>query len=122
MGQSNSSVILVADDEPVVRQFVRTALEMKGYRVIVADDGEHALELSRAFPGQIHLLLSDVKMPRMRGPDLADVIVQERPGIRVRLMTGKSSGAIPDEWKRTLIRKPFAARLLLDAVEQALAA
>jgi hypothetical protein len=37
-------------------------------------------------------------------------------------MTGKSSGAIPDEWKRTLIRKPFAARLLLDAVEQALAA
>jgi CheY-like chemotaxis protein len=122
MAESDSRpVILVADDEPVVRSFVRTALEMKGYRVLQAADGVEALEISRAYPGDIHLLLSDVKMPRMRGPELAEALLKDRPGVRVRLMTGKSSGAIPDVWKRELIRKPFLVRMLLDAVEKALA-
>ena len=113
-------VILLAEDEPLVRRFVQSALTYAGYHVLVAADGAEALELSRTYRGTIDLVLSDVKMPNMIGPDLAKTIAKERPGIRVMLMTGKSSGEIPMVLRRELLRKPFPPKRLLETIERVL--
>jgi two-component system cell cycle sensor histidine kinase/response regulator CckA len=113
-------VILLAEDEPVVRSFVDTALTYAGYRVLVAADGAQALQLSRSYDGPIHLVLSDIKMPNMIGPELATVIEKERPGIRVLLMTGASSGEVPQQLRQDLLRKPFLPAQLLGKIAQAL--
>src|SRR5258708_5069765 len=85
-------VILLAEDEHLVRNLVRTILINEGYAVLDANDGEHALEISRGFPGSIHMLLTDVKMPKMNGLELSQQIARERPGIKVLIMSGKTSG------------------------------
>jgi|ERR1041385_4995665 two-component system, cell cycle sensor histidine kinase and response regulator CckA len=114
-------VILLAEDEPVVRRFVETALVYAGYDVLTAADGAEALKLSRSYRGTIDLVLSDVKMPNMIGPELAMTIVKERPGIHVMLMTGKSSGEIPMMLRQDLLRKPFPPKRLLERIARVLA-
>jgi hypothetical protein len=98
---------LLVDDEPVVRKVVRLALTRAGYTVLVATDGTEALQVSRAYDRAIDVLLTDYKMPTMNGPDLAAMIAQERPGIRIVLMSGHSSGTVPEVMKRGLLKKPF---------------
>jgi two-component system, cell cycle sensor histidine kinase and response regulator CckA len=119
-GKSGSIVILLAEDEPVVRDFVEMALTYAGYQVLAATDGDHALQVSRSYMGTIDLLLSDVRMPNMIGTDLATAIEKERPGIRVMFMTGEGSGEIPPPLKLTLLRKPFLPKQLLEGVARVL--
>ena len=64
--------VLLAEDEEGVRQLAIESLERRGYRVLAAASGEEALKLAGAYDGTIHLLLSDVVMPGMKGPELAD--------------------------------------------------
>ena len=118
--EQDKPVILLADDEPLVRNFVRFALTKHGYHVLAASDGVEALQISRGYDGPIDLLLSDVKMPRMTGPQLAEVMKRERPDTRVLLISGHSSGSIPDYLRAELLRKPFLARVLIKRIEQAL--
>ena len=114
-------MILLAEDEPIIRRFVETALKYAGYDVLAAADGAEALQLSRSYRGRIDLILSDVKMPNLIGPELAATILQERPGVRVLLMTGKSSGEIPNAMRRELLRKPFPPKQLLERIARVLA-
>ena len=118
--QNGNAVILLAEDEPVVRNFVHTALMRAGYQVFSAADGAEAIQLSLRYEGRIDLLLTDVKMPRMVGPELARAILRERPRIRILLMTGESSGEIPEVLKPELLRKPFLPKHLLQRIEEAL--
>ena len=115
------AVVLFADDEPVIRNFVQLALAKQGYHVMAASNGFEALQLSRAFHGSIDLLLSDVKMPGMTGIELAKIIKEERPNIRVLLITGHSSGSIPDHLRRSLLRKPFLPQVLVAKIRELLA-
>jgi two-component system, cell cycle sensor histidine kinase and response regulator CckA len=71
----DQTVILVVDDEVMIRNAVRLVLEGKGYFILTAHDGEEALHLSRKFPGTIHGVLSDVKMPIMDGVELRERIL-----------------------------------------------
>src|SRR5438477_7659715 len=104
------SVILVAEDEVIVRNIVCLMLQREGYQVLSAADGKEALELARQYQGTIDLLLSDINMPRMDGISLAEHIIQERPGIRVLLMSGKVSAEIRDKNIRLpFLRKPFVS-------------
>ena len=114
------AVILLVDDEPVVRNVVQIALMRSGYQVLVACDGAEALELAAAYEGQIDLVVSDVKMPNVTGPELIAKLEKERPGVRVILMTGKSSGQIPPRLRPEVLRKPFAPAELMRRVERAL--
>lgn len=114
------AIILLADDEPVVRNFVQHALTYYGYHVLSASDGIEALQLSRSFDGHIHLLLSDIKMPRLKGPELAEIIQRERPHTRILLMTGQSSGSVPEHLKPELLRKPFLPQILIRKIEDSL--
>src|SRR5262245_58956235 len=110
---ASQPVILVAEDEPLVRNVVRAVLIDAGYQVLDAADGEQALELSRRYSGSIHMLLTDVKMPRMNGLDLSNHIIRERPGIKVLMMSGKLSGELLVIGKSVdFLRKPFLPKTL----------
>jgi DNA-binding NtrC family response regulator len=98
-------VILVAEDESVVRHIVRIALEAAGLFVLTAVDWEQALGLSRSFPGKIDALVSDVLMPNLDGVRLHEQILRERPGIKVLLMSGTGSHLPIKEVP--FLRKPF---------------
>jgi CheY-like chemotaxis protein len=81
-------VILVADDEPLLRNLVTLLLQHDGYFVLSAADGHEGLELSRKYPGTIDLLITDVDMPRMNGTNLCGHLMEERPAIKVLVMSG----------------------------------
>ena len=83
-GRKPELVILVADDEPLVRNLVGAVLSDAGYRVLDAADGEQALEMSRQYDGSIDFLLTDITMPKMSGIELA-----------TRLRNGHGAGSIP---------------------------
>src|SRR5438270_4201638 len=90
-------VVLVAEDEVVVRNIVCFLLNHEGYHVLSAADGQEALALAREYQGPIDLLLTDITMPRMNGIALAEHVIKERPGIRVLLMSGKVSSEIREK-------------------------
>src|SRR5712691_11420214 len=111
-GRKPELVILVADDEPLVRNLVGAVLSDAGYRVLNAADGEQALEVSRQYDGSIDLLLTDITMPNMDGIELSMRIVQERPGIKVLMMSGVvSTELVPDPGVHVL-RQPFLPEAL----------
>jgi PAS domain S-box-containing protein len=86
--------LLLAEDDPGVRQIVSDALAQQGYSVLRAPDGQTALEIARAHPGVIHLLLTDLVMPGMTGRGLAEALRAERPGVRVLFMSGYTDDAV----------------------------
>jgi len=92
--QSHKSVILVADDEALVRNLVTLLLQQDGHLVLSAANGHEGLELSRRYPGTIELVITDVDMPRLNGADLCAHLLEERPGIKTLVMSGADMGEI----------------------------
>jgi CheY-like chemotaxis protein len=121
-GTRGLETVLVVEDEEAVRELAVASLERHGYRVIAASGGEAALGLAAGFVGTIHLLLSDVGMPGMKGPELADRLRAQRPGICVLFMSGYAADVVkPNDLKEaTLISKPFSPAALTRAVRRVL--
>jgi signal transduction histidine kinase/CheY-like chemotaxis protein len=121
-GQGATATILVAEDEDAVRQLAIESLERRGYRVLAASSGEEALKIASAHDGTIHLLISDVVMPGMKGPELADRLRALRPGIRVLLISGYAADVVtPADLKEArLLSKPFAPAALIKVVRHIL--
>jgi CheY-like chemotaxis protein len=111
-------VVLLAEDEPLLRNLVQVSLSMAGYLILTAVDGQEALDLSRAYPGYIDLVLSDIQMPRMHGTELAAHIRRERPGTEVLLVSGLHPDDVPAG--TALFRKPFAVSMLAEKVRELL--
>ena len=116
--------ILLVEDEEKVRKLAGRILTENGYEVLTAIDGKGALELAENHEGAIDLLLTDVVMPRLSGPQLADRLKALRPSLRNLFMSGYTGEVISrhgalDEG-RALIEKPFDARGLLQAVSNVL--
>jgi len=84
--------ILVVDDDEVVRKTVVLLLEGAHFRVLAADSGANAIKMSEAMDAPIHLLLSEVDLPQMSGPDLGNMLKKQRPDIRVMLMSSQDNG------------------------------
>jgi DNA-binding response OmpR family regulator len=114
---SKPAVILVADDEVMIRNLMRLALEADGHFVLQACDGEEALRLSREYSGHIDMLVSDVKMPKLDGVALRDRIATERPGIRILLVSGFTDTPI---LVTPFLAKPFEVEELRARVRQLL--
>jgi DNA-binding response OmpR family regulator len=115
-------VILVADDEPLIRNLVTLLLQHDGYFVISAADGHEGLELSQKYPGVIDLLITDVEMPRMNGTDLCGHLMEERPGIKVLVMSGKDiNEIIRQNANMPFLPKPFNGETLKAKVRAILA-
>lgn len=83
-----AETILVVDDEPRVRNQICRALKPGGYTILSAENAEDAIAIGDAHPGPIHLLLTDLIMPDLRGPDLAQRIRRRRPEIKVLYVSG----------------------------------
>jgi DNA-binding NtrC family response regulator len=99
--------ILVVDDDAGVLSFVSGLLVNSSYCVLTASGAEEALQQSRDYKSEIHLLLSDLQMPGMTGIDLAAQITRERPGLKVLLMSGYAGGMIVLNKGWHFLAKPF---------------
>ena len=107
------SVILVADDAVLIRNLVTLLMQQEGYFVISAADGHEGLELSRHYPGSIDLVITDVQMPRLNGTDLCAHLLQERPGIKILLMSGADmSEIVRQNVNLAFLPKPFDGQAL----------
>jgi PAS domain S-box-containing protein len=115
--------ILLVEDETQVRQLAVQILRTEGYRVLEAQDGMEGLQLSEEFPEPIHLLLTDVVMPRMSGLELARVLQTRRPGLEVMYMSGYVSHNLAEPGgpnPKAFLRKPFTVETLTEQVQSAL--
>ena len=88
---AGDTTVLVVDDEPTVLNTVRDGLTAHGYRVLEALDGETALGIAGAHPGPIALLLVDVVMPGLSGPEVATRLYAIRPDTKILFMSGFST-------------------------------
>jgi PAS domain S-box-containing protein len=102
--------VLVVEDQDLVRAFIVQALNWAGYRVSAAANGKEALKLASTLPEPVKILITDVVMPHMAGPELAKQLRCLWPGLRVLFMSGYSDQIKPallDEPGTAFIQKPF---------------
>jgi PAS domain S-box-containing protein len=118
------ATVLVVEDYEDLRELIGEILRGAGYQVISARDGAEALRLSREHEGEIEVLLTDIVMPNMLGPDLADRMKAENPSLRVLFMSGHAQpvlGAQPMLSPETpLLQKPFLAPELFEKLSEVL--
>ena len=123
-GLEGTETILLAEDQPEVRSVACAVLERYGYRVLQASNGDEALQILREHRGPIHLLLSDVVMPSMSGPELARLVQLKQPGIRVLYASGYTDDAIVRHGVLdpgvAFLQKPFTPTALLRKIRELL--
>jgi CheY-like chemotaxis protein len=116
--------ILLVEDEPAVRGLVHETLRLHGYRVLEARHGIEALLTSAKYAEPIHLLLTDVVMPQMSGPEVAEKILTVRPGIKVLYMSGYPDHPVFDQGgvsrQTGFLPKPFSPHVLAQKVREVL--
>jgi nitrogen-specific signal transduction histidine kinase len=118
-----TQTILLAEDDGAVRRLARDILANRGYEVLEARDGDEALAIARQHPGAIHLLITDVVMPGLSGPDLAARLTMERPDVRVLYTSGYTEHMMLRSGFNhglTLLAKPFLPTELLRKVGDSL--
>ncbi|MBW1962687.1 MAG: PAS domain-containing protein [Deltaproteobacteria bacterium] len=121
---AETTTILITEDNEEVRKITRKILERKGYRVLDAADGEEALRITGNFKEPIHLLLTDMVMPKMSGEELANRMRSIWPELKVLFMSGYAEQAVLDrisaEKKGNFIWKPFTPETLIKKVKETL--
>jgi CheY-like chemotaxis protein len=123
-GSMGTGTILLVEDEEALLKITAERLSECGYTVLPARDGIHALEIARSYNEPIHLLLTDIMMPRMGGLALARSMSELRPGIRILFMTGHAEREA--SYREAIrsgaesIQKPFSHEQLTRLVRQML--
>jgi len=111
VGQQSLETLLLVEDEPAFRELLREGLEANGYKVLVGENGVDALHVAERHPGPICLLVTDVIMPQMSGPELAKRLKEARPEIQVLYMSGYTDDKLGDlaqpDSELALMQKPF---------------
>jgi PAS domain S-box-containing protein len=119
-----TETILFAEDEEGVRGFVRLALESLGYTVLAARNGAEAEHICQQHSGPIHLLLTDVVMPKMSGRQLADQVAGQRPQIKVLYLSGYTDDAVVRHGVLqsgvAFLQKPLTSMVLAKKVREVL--
>ncbi len=122
--ERGQETILLVEDETNLRRLARQYLETQGYKILEAEDGAAALQITSGHQGIIDLLLTDVVMPGMNGRELAIHIAGQRPEIRVLYMSGYTENAIGHNGMLdagiNLLQKPFSLPSLKDRVREVL--
>jgi two-component system cell cycle sensor histidine kinase/response regulator CckA len=122
--EETESTILLVEDEPVVREVTRAVLEHAGYRVLECNGPEEALRVGSEHRGHIGLLLSDMVMPGMNGPELALQLQSLQPGLITVFMSGYAESFVLRKVMHggmtNYIQKPFTINVLLSRVAAAL--
>ena len=109
-------VVLLAEEDPVVRVMLEKLLKQGGYDLIVAESGQDAFQKSTDHKGRIDLLVCTVQMPGMTGSDLATKIRVSRPELRVMLTASYEQGLLVLDRGWQFIQKPFYSKVLLDKI------
>lgn len=120
---SVSHTILVVDDDKAVCDLTASMLEMKGYRVFRAANGEDAIRLFQYHASSIELLVTDIVMSNMSGPQLALQLRTLHPNLPVLFMSGLVSHSnfqgVMGGW---FLRKPYTPKMLAEKIQQVMAA
>ncbi|MEW6320833.1 MAG: ATP-binding protein [Acidobacteriota bacterium] len=113
-----TETVLLVEDDAAVRELTQATLERHGYRVLSAAGPEEALEIVRGHSGALQLLLSDVVMPGMLGPELARHVKALRPDIKLLFMSGYAADVVTPELlaEGALLQKPFSVAVLTRTV------
>ena len=120
-GKSTPKTILVVEDHPLLLKLVKEILEDAHFTVLTASSAKKAIGIEAEFPGTIDLLLSDVMMPGMSGPDLAQKLKEERPKMRIILMSAYPDGALLVlNYGWHFIQKPFMPQALVGRIKHVL--
>ena len=121
---AGTETLLVVEDEAQILQLAKNVLEQHGYRVLPASAAEEAREISRAFPGQIDLLLTDIVLPCMNGRELQQLLKAQRPDLRTLFMSGYPGESIGHrgviDSGVEFLAKPFTIQALLGKVRAVL--
>jgi len=118
-----SETVLVVDDEHEIREMISEYLQQSGYTVLHAQNGREALEIAHRYKGLIHLLITDVVMPELGGPELAEQVRRLRPRTKVLFTSGYLDGAVSDksaDQQAAVLQKPFALNVLASKVREVL--
>jgi PAS domain S-box-containing protein len=121
---AGTETILLVEDEEAMRRATKRILEAAGYTILASSDGDDALGVSARYPGEIHLLLTDVIMPHRGGKDLAQELLKSRPSLKVIYMSGYTDDAIVNhgvlESGTNFIGKPFVEDDIIRKVQEVL--
>jgi len=116
--------ILLVEDEPDVRQLIGDLLRENGYTVLEAEHSGEAIEICQKYERPIQLLLTDVVMPQMSGPELAKLLLPMRPEIKVLFMSGYTDTAVVSQgWLApgtAFLQKPFTQEILVNKIREVL--
>jgi signal transduction histidine kinase len=119
---SGTETILIVEDEKGIREYMRAVLGEQGYLLLEAADGVQAMEAARSYRGEISLLLTDVVMPQMGGPQLANRLRELRPSLKVLYISGYSELRLEGDLSpgERMIQKPFSPTAIARVVREIL--
>jgi CheY-like chemotaxis protein len=117
-----TETILLVEDQVDVRQFIREILGEHGYHTLEAAGGDEAIEIAKRYPAPIHLLITDMVLPQMNGPEIVSLIRHIQPGIGVLLMSGYTAERLDGQLDvaTPYLEKPFTPEKLLKQVREIL--
>ncbi len=119
---AGAATVLVVEDEPALRRLAVMMLEEQGYVVLQAGNGLDALTVAERHPGPLDLLVTDVVMPRLSGPELAQQLRESRPGLQVLFMSGYIDSRLMhrgvEQAKVNMLIKPFSPDQLISRVSE----
>ncbi len=122
--KTGTETILLVEDEEPLRKVVVELLSQLGYNVLSASNGKEAITIAGEFPRQIHLLLTDVIMPQITGPELARHLQRERPSLKVVFISGYDDGSLAPDGvlppDTVLVYKPFTVKALSGRLREVL--
>ena len=114
--------ILVAEDNEILRYVTSKALSRRGYCVIEAADGNEAMQREAEYDGNIHVLITNVDMPGIKGHDLARQMKAKRPDMKVLIVSGEDERDFPQEARShdSALLKPVTSETILETVARLL--
>lgn len=121
---AGKETVLLAEDDVSIRKMIKLTMEAEGYTLLEAGNGEEAIEISNSYDGDIHLLLTDVIMPKINGRELANSLQKDRPDMEVIFMSGYTDDAISHhgvlEPGVHFIQKPITPSILAKKLREVL--
>ena len=115
-----AQTVLLVDGEPLILDVCSAVLKNSGYRVLCSPNARTGLEVFREAPEHVDLVVSDVLMADLSGPDMTNQMIAENPNLKVLYMSGYGQDAITLEKQDNVLDKPFTSERFLHMVRSTL--